>query len=54
LTADSSYLRFDKQNEGFLTEKDFILGWQEFARQPGGAAILDRMKDLVGEDKLLL
>lgn len=49
-----NFARFDKQNEGFLTERDFILGWQEFAGQPGGAVILDRMKDLVGEDRMLL
>lgn len=48
------FSRFDKHNEGFLTERDFILGWQEFANQPGGAVVLDRMKDLVGDDKMLL
>eukprot|EP00604_Paraphysomonas_vestita_P002618 CAMPEP_0174818500 /NCGR_PEP_ID=MMETSP1107-20130205/1172_1 /TAXON_ID=36770 /ORGANISM="Paraphysomonas vestita, Strain GFlagA" /LENGTH=1084 /DNA_ID=CAMNT_0016030393 /DNA_START=1357 /DNA_END=4611 /DNA_ORIENTATION=- len=48
------FQRFDSQNEGYLTESDFIRGWQEFASQPGGAIILDRMKDLTGDDKVLL
>jgi hypothetical protein len=44
----------DTQNDGFLTEQDFIKGWKAFANQSGGALIVDRMKELTGDDKVLL
>jgi hypothetical protein len=42
------------KNEGFLDEADFIGGWKRYASKPGGALVVDRMKDLTGEDKVLL
>eukprot|EP00602_Paraphysomonas_sp_CaronLab_P002046 CAMPEP_0185025022 /NCGR_PEP_ID=MMETSP1103-20130426/8142_1 /TAXON_ID=36769 /ORGANISM="Paraphysomonas bandaiensis, Strain Caron Lab Isolate" /LENGTH=1076 /DNA_ID=CAMNT_0027558133 /DNA_START=70 /DNA_END=3300 /DNA_ORIENTATION=- len=48
------FQKFDKQNDGFLSEEDFVKGWQELARQPGGAITVDKLKDLCGDDKVLL
>lgn len=46
--------RFDVKNDGFLVEADFVAGWKRYASKPGGAMVVDRMKDLTGEDRVLL
>jgi hypothetical protein len=46
--------RFDVQNDGFLSEEDWIQGWRDLGRQPGMAKIVNQMKNLSGENTLLM
>mmetsp|Transcript_14187 Transcript_14187/g.26565 ORF Transcript_14187/g.26565 Transcript_14187/m.26565 type:complete len:1074 (+) Transcript_14187:43-3264(+) len=46
--------RFDVQNDGFLSEEDWIQGWRDLGKQPGMAKIVNQMKNLSGENTLLM
>lgn len=46
--------RFDVQNDGFLSEEDWIQGWRDLGKQPGMAKIVNQMKNLGGKNNFLM
>ena len=46
--------RFDVQNDGFLSDQDWVEGWRELGKQPGMAKIVNNMKNLIGENSWLM
>lgn len=48
------FQRFDVQNDGFLSREDWVEGWKDLGKQPGMAKIVNNMKNLIGENTLLM
>jgi hypothetical protein len=43
-------IRFDRKNNGFLVEDDFIQGWFQIASEPGREDVLKKLKSFVLEE----
>lgn len=56
MTILSIYIfnRFDSRKNGALSESDFVIGWVNHSRENSSDLLLRRIKELVGEDNVLL